>query len=219
MNLLRTLFVSILFTFILLGLTITPSSASSVAYLIANVDTSGNPVSGVTLSVGGVALSPGTPATVTGKLLATGAAVTGSVTLVDFNDGTGHETLNYDPVLTGEAHFAVTLTKTATTFAGGSLLGVNFTADSSTILSGLTSSIANGTAITGTPAATIAAIKADTILTRTFNRSFGKYTYNSSTHIMSLIKDDGTPLLGSDGTTPVTLTISSDTAGVINSKQ
>lgn len=70
-----------------------------------------------------------------------------------------------------------------------------------------------------TPAGVVAAIKADPVLARTFGRAYGKYAYSASTHVMSLLKDDGAPLLGADGVTPVTLTLTYDPTGVITGKQ
>ena len=67
-------------------------------------------------------------------------------------------------------------------------------------------------AITGVPALTVTAMKADTVLARTFNRSHGAYTYNLTTHQMTLLNDDGTTL--------ATVTLTQDpTTGTITGKQ
>lgn len=70
-----------------------------------------------------------------------------------------------------------------------------------------------------TPAGVVAAMKADALLAKTFNRSAGKYTYNVATHVMTLLKDDGLPLLDAGGN-PVTLTLTIDpTTSQITGKQ
>ena len=63
---------------------------------------------------------------------------------------------------------------------------------------------------TGQDPATL--IKADSVLARTFNRSKGSYTYNLTTHVQTLLNDDGTTY------TPVTLTVD-PTTGTITGRQ
>ena len=67
-------------------------------------------------------------------------------------------------------------------------------------------------AATGTPSAIVAAMKADTLLAKVFNRAKQAYTYNLTTHVITLMNDDGTTM----GT--VTLTID-PTTNTITSKQ
>lgn len=63
-----------------------------------------------------------------------------------------------------------------------------------------------------TASATLIAMKADSLLAKTFNHASGKYTYNSVTHVMTLVGDDGTVL----GTETLTIDPSS---GIVTGKQ
>lgn len=133
---------------------ITPSAyASAVGFPFVAADTSGNRVSGVTVAIGGVTLTAGTPATVTGYSLSTGTAVTTcSVTLA--NPGAlAFYTLNYDAAATGDVYFPLTITKAATTFAAITDLPCSVDASNASnaltqATSASTASTSNGTAIT-----------------------------------------------------------------------
>lgn len=109
--------------------------ATPVTYIIHLSDSSGYPVTGATLSIGGTTLTSGTAASVNGKSLDNTTTVTAaSVTYNDYVDGTGDYPITYDPASKGEAHFTLTVSKPSTAFAGGAILGINFAADSSTLL-------------------------------------------------------------------------------------
>lgn len=141
---------------------VAPSFAAAVPYPIVITDTSGVRVAGAAFTIGGVALTPGTPATITvGKNLTTGATISSaSVTEVELSNGA--YSIIYDAALTGEAYFPLTVTKGGSTIAA--VYDMICSQDSTTIASALTTSTSNGTSITavstklGTPVgATISA--------------------------------------------------------------
>ena len=71
----------------------------------------------------------------------------------------------------------------------------------------LGTSVANTLTAVGTVAAsTVAAMKADATLSKTFNRSAGKFSYNATTGVMTLLADDGVTVIGT-----VTITATSGT--------
>jgi len=109
--------------------------ASNVVQVVRVYDTSGNPVSGVSFTAGGVALTAGVSATtVPGTNLDTGAALTNqTLKYYDPADGTGEYFFVYDPSST-EAHFALVASKSGATISNATT-GLNFYADPSVVAS------------------------------------------------------------------------------------
>lgn len=141
--------------------------ASPVAQVVRVTDSSGNPVTGATFTIGGAALVAGTAATVTGINIDTGAALTSpSVKYYDFGDGSGQYSFIYDAAV-AQGHFNVTASKSGVTLSNP-VFGVNFYSDPSVILATNANTVALGTGQTSLQTATTglastqAAIKAKT---------------------------------------------------------
>lgn len=118
---------------LLLALLAIPVMAATVSYPFRVVDNSGNLVSGATVVINGTTLTAGTPSTVAGKVLGSGATLSSvSVTYYDF--GSGDYVLTYDPAANGEAYFPITVSKSGSAITGAnSLVGLVCALDSSKV--------------------------------------------------------------------------------------
>lgn len=121
--------------YILLVLLLLPiaAGASNVVQVVRITDTSGSPVSGVSFTAGGVALTAGTSATtVPGVNLDTGAALTNqTLKYYDPNDGSGEYFFIFDPS-SAEAHFLLVASKNGVSISNATV-GLNFFGDPSTL--------------------------------------------------------------------------------------
>lgn len=137
MNTLRSLFTRLALTFSLVAAALimpaTTATAANVSYPFSVTDNTGLLVSGATIQVGATVLTAGSAATVSVKSLGTGNTVSGvTVKYIDFGDG--FYVLVYDPVANGEAHIALSVSKSGSVITGNAAtVIINATADSSLV--------------------------------------------------------------------------------------